>query len=569
MLPSRKITADDVLRLLDRAAEFKGIRTENGSHKVANRRDATLPFSIMGTDRIQSFLMGAWHDGAGDGHPLFNPATEEVIAAASTEGLNLGAALEFARKTGGPPLRAMTFVQRAGVLERIGALMVESREPLIESAMVNGGCTRGDAKMDVDGAALVFNHYAELGKSLGDRTTLIDGDGIQLGRTPRFWGQHVLVPRHGVAVLVNAFNFPAWGFAEKAACALLAGMPVLNKPALPTAHTAWLLSTLIVEKADLPTGAYSFLAGEPADLVEHLTEQDVLAFTGSAATGKRLRAHPRIVDRSVKINVEADSLNAAVLGPDVDDDGETFDLFIREVAREMTQKTGQKCTASRRILVPASAVDRVVAQLGDALGEVVIGNPSDKTVRMGPVASAKQHASVREGLAALRTEADVVWGDPDEIVDAVGAPAGKGYFVGPVLLRARDPETARLVHEREVFGPVSTILVYDGSPAQAIDWVCRGQGGLVTSVYSDDRVFCEKMVAELGAFHGRVYLGSEKMASVALGPGLVLPQCVHGGPGRAGGGEELGGLRGVHHYMHRVAIQGARAMVERVAGTQA
>ena len=522
----------------------------------------------MATDRIQSFLFSQWHDGDGDGIALLNPATEEVVAHASTDGLDLAAALDFARRTGGPALRQMTFVERAAMLERIAATLQDAREPLIDSAMVNGGCTRGDAKFDVDGACLVFSHYAELGRTLGDRATLLDGDGIQLGRSPRFWGQHVYVPRHGVAVLINAFNFPAWGFAEKAACALLAGMPVLNKPATPTAHTAWLMSRLLVEKADLPPGAYSFLAGEPGDLIDHLDSQDVLAFTGSAQTGRRLRAHPVVVERSVTVNIEADSLNAAVLGPDLSDDDEAYALFIREVVREMTQKTGQKCTASRRILVPDSMVEQVVEAIGEGLAEIVVGDPRDKGVRMGPVASAKQRDSIREGLAALKDEADVVWGDPESPVDTVGVPQGRGFFVGPTLLRVRNVDEATQVHEREVFGPVSTLLTYDGSAERAVDIVRRGRGGLVTSVYSNDRDFLEAVTVGLAPFHGRVYLGSEKMASVALGSGLVLPQCVHGGPGRAGGGEELGGIRGIHHYMHRVALQGARATIERLTGSR-
>ena len=536
---------------------------------LANRRIATLPFVCMGTDRIQSYLSDRWQDGEGDGWPLLNPAHETVIAHASTAGLDLGAALDFARQTGGPQLRQMTFGERAGLLARIAATIQDAREALIESAMVNGGCTRGDAKFDIDGAALVFSHYAELGTELGERTALADGVGLQLGRSPRFWGQHMYVPRRGVAVLINAFNFPAWGFAEKAACALLAGMPVLNKPATPTAHTAWLLSKLIVEKADLPPGSYAFLAGEPQDLIDHLGSQDVLAFTGSATTGRVLRAHPRIVARSIKINVEADSLNAAVLGPDVDEDDETFSLFTREIVREMTQKTGQKCTASRRIIVPTSSVERVIEQIGDGLAEIMIGDPQRAEVRMGPLASDKQRGAVRDGLAALRHEADVAWGDPDKPVQAVGIPEGVGYFISPTLLRVRDVDAARIVHDREVFGPVATLLTYDGTAERAADLVARGQGGLVTSVYSDDRRFIERIVPELMPHHGRVYLGSEKMAGVALGSGLVLPQCIHGGPGRAGGGEELGGLRGIHHYMHRVALQGARAMVERLTGTKA
>ena len=521
----------------------------------------------MGADRIQSLLSGRWQLGEGDGVPLYNPATEHVIAQASTTGLDLGDALAHARQTGGPNMRRMTFAERGALLERMANAMHEAREALIESAIVNGGCTRSDAKFDLDGAALVLHHYAEIGRSLGDRRIILDGEGTPLGRSPRFWAQHMWVPRHGVAVLINAFNFPAWGFAEKAACALLAGMPVLNKPATPTAHTAWLMSKLFDEKADLPPGSYSFLAGEPGDLLDHVDAQDVVAFTGSATTARRLRAHPRIIDTAARLNVEADSINGAVLDVGIDVDSETYALFVREVVREMTQKTGQKCTATRRILVPSGLVDRVATDIGDQLGEVVIGNPKDSSVRMGPVASAAQREAVREGLAILTSEADCAWGEPDQPVKAVGVPSGKGYFVAPVLLRVRDATRAVAVHQHEVFGPVSTIVPYD-TAEEAIALVTRAGGGLVASVYGNDRRFLEEVALGLAPYHGRIYIGSEKMASVALGAGAVAPQCVHGGPGRAGGGEELGGVRGIHHYMQRVAVQGARAYVERFTASK-
>lgn len=527
---------------------------------------ATFPRD-MAIDRIRTYLGGGWQDGEGEGAPLVNPATEAVVARSSTKGIDFAAGVAHARKNGTAALAKMTFAERGALLQRMSTALHDRREALIDSEVLNGGCTRGDAKFDVDGAILVFSHYAALGTELGDRRILADGDGIQLGRSPRFWGQHIFVPRDGIAFLVNAFNFPTWGFAEKAACALLAGMPVITKPATSTAHTAWLATQAIVDGADVPEGVFGFVGGSAGDLLDHVTGQDVLAFTGSASTGAMLRTQERIVANSVSVNVEADSLNAAVLGPDLDLGSEGFQLFVREVTREMTQKSGQKCTAVRRILVPEANADDVIAALGERLVGIKIGDPSNEDVRMGPLASKSQLEDVKKGVALLREEADVAIGDPEAKIDTIGVD-GTGYFFAPLLLRARDPKTARHVHEHEVFGPVATVLTYSGDPDEAIALVRKGEGGLVCSVYSDDKKFSEAMVLGLAPYHGRVYLGSSKVRDHALGSGLVLPQCVHGGPGRAGGGEELGGLRGVQHYMHRVAVQGSRPMVEKICDSK-
>ncbi len=521
----------------------------------------------MGIERITSYLAGRWQDGGGEGARLFNPANDEVVATASTQGLDMGAAVQFARERGGA-LRALTFAERASILERMRAAMHQAREALIDAQVLNGGCTRSDAKFDIDGAILVFAHYAELGKALGDKRILADGEGIQLGRSPRFWGQHIHVPKHGVAVLINAFNFPTWGFAEKAACALLAGMPVIIKPATSTALTAYKAMQLLVEHSGAPEGALSFVGGSVGNLLDHMNGQDILSFTGSAATGQKLRSHSKIVAGSIPVNVEADSLNAAVLGPDVDLGSDCMQLFLRDVAREITQKTGQKCTAVRRIMVPQERVDDVIAELGARLGEIVIGDPNLKEVRMGPLSSKDQLHEVYAGIARLKKEAVVVHGDPDGPMKLVGVAPGVGCFFAPVLLRATDSWSANEVHSHEVFGPVATILPYSGKAEDAAGLVQKGEGGLVASVYSDDRDFTEQVTLGIAPFSGRVYLGSSKVLEHALGSGLVWPQCTHGGPGRAGGGEELGGLRGVLHFMQRTSIQGSRPMVEQIAGTK-
>lgn len=522
----------------------------------------------MGIEKIGSYLTGEWRLGMGEGTPLMNPAHETVVATASSEGLDFGEALRFARTEGGTALRNLTFRERAALLKRMSSALHGHREALIESAIVNGGCTRGDAKFDIDGAILVLAHYAELGEELGDRRILLDGDGIQLGRSPRFWGQHVYVPRTGVAVLINAFNFPAWGFAEKAACALLAGVPVITKPATSTALTAYLATRVLVEHAELVPGAFGFIGGSPRDLFDHLESQDLVAFTGSAATGRTLRTHPKVVELSLPINVEADSLNAAVLGPDVKMDSDTMDLFLKEIAREMTQKTGQKCTAVRRVMVPEARVDEVISALGARLDDVTIGDPALKSVNMGPLTTPRQLTDVRAGVQTLREDADVVYGDPEAPVAAQGVESGKGCFFSPLILRAKDSHRAPNVHRLEVFGPVVTVLPYGGDANEASRLVQSGQGGLVASVYSDDLAFTEATMLGIAPFSGRIYLGSAKVVDHAMGSGLVLPQCVHGGPGRAGGGEELGGIRGVYHFMQRTVVQGARPVVERITGSR-
>lgn len=520
------------------------------------------------TETIQSFVSGEWRTGSGPATTLLNPATEEAVATVRMEGADLAAALDYARTFGGQAIRAMTFRARAEMLRSMSAALHAVREPLIDSAVANGGCTRSDAKFDIDGAIGVLAAYAELGSALGEGTVLPDGEGIQLGRSPRFWGQHLHVPRAGVAVLINAFNFPAWGFAEKAACALLAGMPVLTKAATATSLTAWRVTQVLVDAGIVPKGALSFLAGSAAGIVDHLGSQDVLAFTGSAETAARLRGHPRIVGQSVPINVEADSLNAAVLGPDVTMGADAMALFLRDVVRDMTQKTGQKCTAIRRVLVPLGVLEDVQGELVARLQAIKIGNPAHKDVGMGPLATHGQRDDAQRGVAKLLEEADVVFGDAARRPELIGVEGDKGFFFPVILLRARDASSARSVHSHEVFGPVATMLAYSGSAEEAIDLVRRGNGGLVASVYSDDRTFTESVVRGIAPYHGRIYLGSSKVLEHATGPGLVLPSCIHGGPGRAGGGEELGGLRGVLHFMHRTALQGSRPIVEGISGAK-
>jgi oxepin-CoA hydrolase/3-oxo-5,6-dehydrosuberyl-CoA semialdehyde dehydrogenase len=510
---------------------------------------------------LKSYLLGDWIAPAGPTTPLVNPATEEPIGEVGTPRVDFARVLAYARDTGGPALRARTFAERGEMLRAISRLIHARRDDLIELAILNGGNTRGDAKFDIDGASGTLAAYADVAAALGAERILVEGEGLALGRSARFHGLHVWTPRQGAAVHINAFNFPAWGFAEKAAVALLAGVPVVTKPASATALLAHRILELVVAAKVLPDGALQLIAGGTGDLLAHLGPQDTLAFTGSGETAAALRVLPSLARHAVRMNVEADSLNAAVLGPDCGRGTPAYDLFLAHVVKEMTQKTGQKCTATRRILVPLDREADVREDLADRLSRIKVGNPALEEVTMGPLSSAAALAGVRAGLARLLAEGESVFGGSGDVTP-IGAPAGKGFFLGPVLLRATDSARAHAVHDHEVFGPVATLLPYDGTAAAAVALVARGGGGLVCSAYSDEREFLRDVAIGLAPHHGRLLLVTNKLADQALQPGIVLPSLVHGGPGRAGGGEELGGPRGLAFYMQRTALQGDRAFLQ-------
>src|SRR4051812_26748428 len=404
-------------------------------------------------ETLESYVAGAWITGTGKMSILVNPTTEEALAQTSTEGIDFGKAVAHARSEGGPALRALTFAQRGELLRAMARLIHGSRDALIEAAILNAGNTRSDAKFDIDGASGTLAHYADLAKELGEQRFLLDGDAVQLGRTARFVGQHVSLPRSGVAVHVNAFNFPAWGLAEKAACAILAGMPVISKPATSTALLAFRIVKLFTEAKALPAGVLSLVTGSPGDLLTHLHGEDVLAFTGSSDTGTTLRLMPNIAGKSVRVNVEADSLNGAVLGPDAAPGSDTYAMFLRDVARDITQKAGQKCTAIRRIFAPASVIDQVRDDLVERLRDARVGDPALDGVNVGPLATAAQLRDIRAGIERLATESKIVIGGLGAF-EKVGVAEGKGYFVPPTLLVNDAPDAAHHVHEHEVFGPV-------------------------------------------------------------------------------------------------------------------
>jgi 3,4-dehydroadipyl-CoA semialdehyde dehydrogenase len=512
---------------------------------------------------LTSYLAGSWSAGSGARAVLVNPATEAPLAEVHTGGHDLAAAFGHARGPGAGELARLSFAQRGALLAALAKAIHGAREELIALAIANGGNTRGDAKFDIDGGAATLSYYADLGAKLGQAALLADGEPVQVGRTARMGGQHVWARRHGVAVHINAFNFPGWGLCEKLACALLAGMPVITKPATATALVAHRMVQLFAPL--LPAGALQLLVGPAGSLLDQLGAGDVVAFTGGSATARMLRTHPAIVGHGVRLNLEADSLNAAVLAPDVELTAETGALFLADVVRDMTQKTGQKCTAIRRVLVPEDRFADVADAVRERLSRIAVGDPARDGVGMGPLATAQQRDDVRGGIARLAAATDALHGGTGEI-DPVGVPAGKGYFIGPVVRGTRSPMTCAPLHEHEIFGPVITLGSYAGDPVFAAELIARGEGCLVSSAYSDDRDWIVKLVTAAAPWSGRLYLGSSKMAALSPGPGTALPQLLHGGPGRAGGGEELGGERGLRLYLQRCALEGDAAVLRSLIG---
>ncbi len=519
--------------------------------------------------RLKSYVAGAWFDGTGKPAQLVNPATEAVIAETSAEGIDHGAVLAHARQAGAV-LRKQPWSARAAMIKGVQKLFHAHREELLDLAQINGGSTRGDAKFDVDGAIGTLGAYAAFGEVLatriGDRPWLLDGELAQLTRAPRFGGQHVLLPRQGVAVHINAFNFPAWGTFEKAAVAWLAGAPIVTKPATATAQLTHRMTELLVESGLVPEGAFQLICGSTGDLLSRLGAQDSLAFTGSNATGAMLRNTPGFAERGVRVNVEADSLNAAVLGPDVEVGSELWNTAVRHVVTDMTQKAGQKCTAIRRVMVPDSLIAAFEESVVEGLSAITVGDPLVDGVGMGPVSTASQLRDVLSGIRQIAEHGRVVTGGPDRI-DGKHAPEGKGYFVAPTVIRLASA-AAGPVHDLEVFGPSVSLVPYDGSAEAGSAALARGQGSLMSTVYGDDRAWLGTMMLECAPWLGRMMLTSSKVADQVIAPGMVLPGCIHGGPGRAGGGEELGGERGLAFYMQRTALQGDRVILGKLLGIE-
>ena len=511
---------------------------------------------------LRSYVSGRWHTAPDEGAPLRDAVTGETVARISATGIDMAGALEYGRRTGGPALRELTFHQRAALLKALASYLRE-RRPELYALSARTGATPADAKFDVDGGIGVLSAYASKGRrELPNDTVYVEGDVEPLGKGGTFVAQHIATPLRGVAVQINAFNFPVWGPLEKLAPAFLAGVPSLVKPASQTAYLTARLAELIIESGILPEGSLQLVAGGAGDLLDHLTAQDLVAFTGSAATAQKLRAHPAVVRNAVRFTAEADSLNCSVLGPDAAPGTAEFDLYVKQLVTEMTVKAGQKCTAIRRALVPAALLDDVAAAARERLAKVTVGNPASEGVRMGALASLEQREEVRRSLKPLLDAGDVIFGDPDH-VEVVDADAERGAFISPVLLTA-DPGRSE-PHEVEAFGPVSTLLPY-ASTDEAVALAARGGGSLAGSVVSADPAFVRDVVLGTAPYHGRLLVLDADDAQESTGHGSPMPQLVHGGPGRAGGGEELGGVRGVLHHMQRTAVQGSPAVLSAVTG---
>lgn len=520
--------------------------------------------SSSDSHRIESYACGQWVRGTGEGKPLLDASSGAAVATIDSTGLDFKAMLEHGRQQGGPALRAMSFHQRALMLKALGQALMADKDAFYECSTATGA-TRTDSWIDIDGGISTLLSYGSKGRrELPNTRVLLDGAPEPLSKDSTFSAQHILSPLEGVAIHINAYNFPCWGMLEKLAPTLLAGMPAIVKPASQTAYLTELMVRRMISTGILPEGALQLVSGSVGDLLDHVTAQDVVTFTGSASTGQKLRVHPAIISHSTRFTMEADSLNAAILGLDAGPETPEFDLFVKEVAREMTAKSGQKCTAIRRVLVPRHYADALIAALSARLAKITVGNPADEAVRMGPLASLEQRAEVRERIQQLCTEARIVSGDPDT-PQIVSGSAEHGAFINPVLLYCDQPKDCKLIHEVEAFGPVCTVIPYE-SVEDAIHLTSLGGGSLVASVFTDSGDFARDVVAGLAPWHGRIMLGNRQSAKSSTGHGSPLPMLVHGGPGRAGGGEELGGIRAVKHYMQRSAVQGSPELLTAVTG---
>ena len=503
--------------------------------------------------KLNNYILGQWQPGAGDGIPQYHALTGEIVSTASSEGLDYAAILEYSRKTGGPVLRKMTFHERGRMLKALALHLLDRKEKYYQVSHLTGA-TRADSWVDIEGGIGNLFANSSLRRRFPNEPYYVEGETVRLSKENTFIGHHILVPKHGVAIHINAFNFPIWGMLEKVAVNLLAGVPAVVKPSEQTSFLTEAMFRDIIASGILPEGALQLVAGAGRGILDPVQSQDVVTFTGSATTGRKLRAHPAILEHSVPFTLEADSLNAAILGEDAVPGTPEFDLFIKECRREIVTKAGQKCTAIRRIIVPENLLDEVQNALARELAKTVIGDPAVDGVRMGALINRPQLARVRENLAVLLENTPVVFGDPEQF-DVVGATREKGAFLPPLLLRNDHPFTHTLTHETECFGPIATLMPY-ASLDQAIELANMGKGSLVSTICTFEPKVMREYVLEAAAFHGRILILNRSSAKESTGHGSPMPLLVHGGPGRAGGSEEMGGMRGVMHYLQRTAIQG-------------
>ena len=510
---------------------------------------------------LKNYALGQWTAGEGKGQSLFNAITGDKIAETSSNGLDFGEMMKYARSVGGPTLRKMTFHERGRMLKALALHLLSIKNKFYGSS-AQSGATQLDSWIDIEGGIGNLFTYASLRKQFPDETYYVDGEHAPLSKGGSFIGQHICVPKQGVAIHINAFNFPIWGMLEKIAVNLLAGVPAIVKPATVTCYVTELMVKEIVDSKILPEGSLQLICGSARGILETVTSQDVVTFTGSASTGRMLKSHKNILNESVPFNMEADSLNCCVLGEDVNPGSVEFDLFIKEVQKEMTVKAGQKCTAIRRVIVPSNKIEDVQIALGKRLAKTTIGDPSAEGVRMGSLAGLEQREEVKDKILQLSKSQEIIYGDLSNF-EVVGADKEKGAFLPPILFLNNDPFNKIDCHNLEAFGPVSTLMPYKGIE-EAIELANMGKGSLVCSIVTADDAIAKEFVMGAAANHGRILILNADCAKESTGHGSPMPLLTHGGPGRAGGGEEMGGKRGVMHYLQRTAVQGHPTSITKV-----
>lgn len=501
--------------------------------------------------KLESFIAGRWTPGAGEARTLVNPVTGETVAEANSTVLDLADAMAFARDRGGGALRAMSFAERGALLKAVANVLVENRDKYETIARINSGNTKVDASIDIDGGIGTLKYYSRIGQSLGDATTVMEAGQDRLAKEPVFFSRHLWTSRPGVALQINAFNFPSWGMWEKIAAATISGVPSMAKPATATAWLSHEMMRDVIAAGIVADGVFNLVCGSGEGLLDALGSMDSVAFTGSADTGRTVRAHAAAAADGARVTIEADSVNATILGPDVEPGSALFDLAVREVGKALSVKAGQLCTNIRRVLVPRRHIDAFAEAVAASVARFKVGDPAEDDVRVGPLVNKRQQRDALDGIAKLSAEARVVAGG--EVPSGLN---GAGAFVAPTLLFCDDPHGAAAVHNVEVFGPCATAMPYDGM-AEAAAIAARGGGSLALSLFSNDAEAHLQAASTLGPWHGRIMMIDEEAGRNHTGHAIVMPQCVHGGPGRAGGGEELGGLRGLRLHMQRTAIQGS------------
>lgn len=511
--------------------------------------------------KLKNYAEGRWVEHKGYGFEQYNAITGDLISTASSEGLDYEAMTDYARRIGGKALRSMTFYERGFMLKKL-ALHLDSLKKKYYQISYLSGATKSDSWVDIDGGIGTLFTYASLRRQLGNQRFYVDGDTAKISKNNTFVGQHIMSPKQGVVVHINAFNFPIWGMLEKLSANLIAGVPAIVKPSEITSYLTQALVEDIIASGIVPEGAIQLDCGKGHGILDTLGSQDLVTFTGSATTGRMLKSLPHIIENSIPFNMEADSLNAAILGEDSAPGTANFDIFIKEVRREMTTKAGQKCTAIRRIMVPENYLEDVQIALGKSLAQTTIGDPANEKVRMGAIVNKSQVDVVRNRVLEMSQKTPIVFGDLDKF-EVIGADANKGFFLPPILMLNENPLINTDSHDIECFGPVSTLMPYNGIE-EAITLAKMGKGSLVSTIATSNVHIATEYAIEAASYHGRILILNEASAPESTGHGSPMPQLMHGGPGRAGGGEELGGIGSVKHYLQRTALQGHPSMLTEI-----